>query len=87
MVADKKALLDKMAMPKKPGGEDEMLDFSEADMEESSDEEMPASSADLTNVSDDELVAEAKKRGLLPESEEAMPESDTSEMDMEVEEA
>jgi hypothetical protein len=66
---DKKALLDKMSMPKKPGMEDDMLEFSEEDMQESPDESAPASAMDLTSVTDDELLAEAKKRGLVPDTE------------------
>lgn len=82
---DKKALLDKMAMPKKPGMEDEMLAFSEEDMQESPEESAPASSMDLSGVSDDELLAEAKKRGLVPDTEAESAEG--SELEMEVEEA
>jgi hypothetical protein len=75
MPMDKKALLEKMSMPKKPGMEDDMLAFSEEDMAEEGGEEMPASAMDLTSVSDDELLAEAKKRGLVPDTEgEAMDE-------------
>jgi hypothetical protein len=75
MPMDKKALLEKMSMPKKPGMEDDMLAFSEKDMAEEGGEEMPASAMDLTSVSDDELLAEAKKRGLVPDTEgEAMDE-------------
>lgn len=89
MPMDKKALLDRMAMPKKPGQEEEgdMLEFSPADMEEAPGEEAPASAMDLSSVSDDELLAEAKKRGLVPESDMEQAAEPSSEMDMEVEEA
>lgn len=69
MPADKKALLDRMAMPKRAGEEDDMLAFSEEDMEASPEEAAPASNMDLSSVTDDELLAEAKKRGLVPDME------------------
>ena len=65
-----KSMLEKMQMPKKADEEDGMLELEEGDMENEG--EAPASSMDLSSIPDEELLAEAKKRGLLPED--GMPE-------------
>ena len=68
---------EKLASMKKPEADAPMED----DMFEMEDAEEMGESIDLSAVSDDEILAEAKKRGLMPD-EEAAPAGDEMEMEI-----